>query len=95
MQGTAHSPSFSPSYRWTSLVGAGLHARVAGRIRRLSDTRHWQENAAGIQLAQLRNLLRTASGTVFGKEREFARIAALDDGEMLAAYRKSVPITDA
>jgi hypothetical protein len=94
MQGTAQSPSFSPSYRWTSLVGAGLHARVAGRIRRLSDTRHWQENAAGIQLAQLRNLLRTASGTVFGKEREFARIAALDDGEMLAAYRKSVPIAD-
>jgi len=86
--------SFSPPYRWTSLVGAGLHARVAGRIRLLSDARHWRENAAGIQIAQLRNLLRAASNTVFGKQHDFAKLAALDDAEILAAYRKQVPIAD-
>lgn len=84
----------SPRYRATSLVGAGLRAYLAGRIRQLSDIEHWQVNSAGIQLAQLRNLLRSAQGTVFGKQHDFAKLAQLPQHELLAAYRKAVPIAD-
>jgi hypothetical protein len=83
-----------PSVRWTSLVGAGLRAYLAGRIRLLDNASHWKENSAGIQLAQLRRLLRAASGTSFGKANHFARLATLDDGAMLAGYRAQVPIAD-
>jgi hypothetical protein len=82
------------NFSWTGLVGAGLRASLNGRIRRLSDERHWRENAAGIQLAQLRRLLRDASGTDFGRTHGFARLADLPNAEILPAYRKSVPVAD-
>lgn len=87
-------PSFSPPYRATSLVGAALHARVLGRIGLLNNLRHWKENSAGIQLAQLRNLLHTARHTVFGKQHNFERLSQCDDAELLAAYRSEVPVVD-
>jgi hypothetical protein len=86
--------TFSPAYRWTSLVGAGLRTYLAGRVSLLSHTRHWQENSAGIQLAQLRNLLRQASATEIGKKHGFARLAQLDQPDLLAAYRAEVPVAD-
>ncbi|HYF13696.1 MAG TPA: GH3 auxin-responsive promoter family protein [Phycisphaerales bacterium] len=79
---------------WTGLVGAGMRAALAGRISLLSDARHWKENSAGVQLAQLRSLLRRAAGTAYGRGHDFARIAALEKGEMLAAYRAAVPVAD-
>lgn len=84
----------SPPYRLTSLVGVGLRTYIAGRIRQLSDVEHWKVNSAGIQLAQLRNLLRVASATAFGKQHDFAKLAQLPQHELLAAYRKAVPIAD-
>jgi hypothetical protein len=79
---------------WTSIVGAGLSVALHRRARVLSDTRHWQRNSAGIQRSQLRQLLRQASGTVFGREHGFAKIAELDNSEIVEAYRKSVPVQD-
>lgn len=86
--------TFSPAYRWTSLVGAGLRTYLAGRVSLLSHTRHWRENSAGIQLAQLRNLVRQASATEFGRKHGFARLAQLDQPDLLAAYRAAVPVAD-
>lgn len=86
--------SVHPGFRWTTLVGAAIRAYLAGRIRRLSDGRHWKVNAAGIQLSQLRGLLRTAQGTEFGKTHDFARLASLPNAELLPAYRKAVPVAD-
>ena len=79
---------------WTSLVGVGMRLWLAGRIRLLGDTRHWRTNSAGIQRAQLRRLLRTASRTVVGRRHGFARIAELDHTEMLKAYRATIPVAD-
>jgi hypothetical protein len=84
----------NPQYRWTSLVGAALRLHLAGRVRRLSDERHWRQNAAGIQLAQLRRLLADASGTWFGKAHGFEKLATLPQAELLTAYRKAVPVAD-
>ncbi len=80
--------------RWTALVGAGLLARVWLRSKKLGDLDHWRKNAAKIQLAQLRGLLKKASSTEFGREHGFAKIASLPDAEMLDAYRKAVPVRD-
>jgi hypothetical protein len=76
------------------LVGMGLRALLSGRVRRLSDERHWRENAAGIQLAQLRGLLRRAAGTEFGRGHGFSRLAGLPNADLYAAYRKAVPVAD-
>lgn len=78
----------------TTLVGAGIRTYLHSRIGRLSNTRHWQENAAGIQLSQLRSLLLAAQHTEFGKAHDFANVAALPNAEILPAYRKAVPIAD-
>jgi hypothetical protein len=75
-------------------VGAGLWALLRRRARLLSDTKHWQRNSAGIQVAQLRSLLREAQGTAFGKERGFAKLLPLDNKDLVAAYRKEVPVAD-
>jgi hypothetical protein len=83
-----------PAYSATSLVGVGLAAYLRSRRARLGDTEHWRANSAGIQLAQLRYLLGRAQGTAFGKRHGFAKLAGLPHGEMLAAYRKAVPIAD-
>jgi hypothetical protein len=84
----------NPRYRWTSLVGVGVRTAVHGRIRRLSDQTHWQRNAAGIQVAQLRHLIRAARSTSFGKAHGFATLADLPNAELLPAYRKAVPVAD-
>jgi hypothetical protein len=79
---------------WTSIVGVGLSAYLAQRRRLLSDLTHWQQNSARIQRAQLRELLRQASRAEIGRKHNFARIAELDDGAMLDAYRKELPLAD-
>jgi hypothetical protein len=80
--------------RWTTGLGAILRVLLGGRIRRLSDTVFWQRHSAGIQVSQLRTLLRTARDTEFGRAHEFARLADLPGEELLPAYRKAVPIGD-
>lgn len=88
---TTHQPG---GFRWTSLVGAGLAARVARRKSLLSDERYWTLNTARLQREQLRNLLRKAAGTEFGRARGFAKLAELPDDAIVDAYRQSVPIAD-
>ncbi|MBK9188012.1 MAG: GH3 auxin-responsive promoter family protein [Phycisphaerales bacterium] len=78
----------------TGLVGAAISAWLSGRRRLLSNERHWQRNSAGIQLAQLRNLLRAGVATRFGKSHGFARLLECSNAELLPAYRKAVPIAD-
>jgi hypothetical protein len=80
--------------RLTSLVGVGLWAFLRRRTKLLSDTRHWQRNSAGIQVAQLRNLLREAQDTAFGKEHGFAKLLPLENKDLVAAYREEVPVAD-
>jgi hypothetical protein len=80
--------------RWTALIGAGLRLRVHGRIDRLGDEDHWKFNTGAVQRRQLQGLLRRAAGTVFGREHDFGRLAALPDGELLPAYRRAVPVGD-
>lgn len=82
------------SFRVTSLVGLGVRIYLNGRIRLLSHRSHWTRNAAGIQAAQLRNLLRVARGTEFGRAHDFERIADLPVDQMVNAYRKAVPVSD-
>ncbi|MBS0196980.1 MAG: GH3 auxin-responsive promoter family protein [Planctomycetes bacterium] len=77
-----------------AFVGLSLRAYLARRIRLLSDTRHWQRNSAGIQVAQLRNLLRDASNTVAGRRYGFAKIAELSNDDVVSAYRQAVPVAD-
>ncbi len=77
-----------------AFVGLSLRAYLARRIRLLSDTRHWQRNSAGIQVAQLRNLLRDASNTVAGRRYGFAKIAELSNDDIVSAYRQAVPVAD-
>lgn len=85
----------SQSWRWTSLVGAGLAARVSLRTKRLADRAWWQRSTARVQVAALRNVLTEARGTEFGREHGFARLATIgNDAELLRSYRKAVPIAD-
>src|SRR5262245_11519226 len=78
----------------TSLIGLGVRAYLGARIRLLSNTRHWQRNSAGIQLAQLRSLVVRAQNTEFGRAHDFAKFAGLSGQDLLAAYRKAVPVAD-
>ena len=80
--------------RWTGLVGAGIRLRLLRRIKLLANQEHWTRNTGAIQRGQLRKLLTRAAETEFGRAHGFARIAALDDGQILAAYRKAVPVAD-
>lgn len=82
------------SPRWTPLVGAGLHLRVARRIRLLDDLPYWTRGSVHLQRNTLRKLLRTASGTDFGRRHSFARLAELPDDQIVAAYRTAVPPAD-
>ncbi len=81
-------------FRWTGLVGAALRAYLGRRIAALSDSPAWARRSASIQRAQLRGLLRAASGTEFGRENGFGRLAALPDAEILGAYQAAVPVCD-
>lgn len=60
----------------------------------LSNTAHWRENTAGIQIAQLRNVLAQAQATEFGKSKQFAKLIALENRDIVDAYRKEVPVCD-
>ncbi len=91
MQGTARQPG---GMRWTSLVGVGLRARVAYRVRRLDDAAYWTRNTASEQVGQLRWLLVKAAQTEFGRTHDFFRISRLPESEIIAAYRQSTPIAD-
>ncbi|MEQ9095929.1 MAG: GH3 auxin-responsive promoter family protein [Phycisphaerales bacterium] len=86
-----HQPG---SLRWTSLIGAGLHARVAGRARTLRNHAYWTANTAFIQRAQLRSLLEQARDTAFGREYGFASVLKAGDADIAAEYRKAVPARD-
>src|SRR5262249_20834563 len=59
-----------------------------------SNTEFWTRNTAAIQRGQLRKLLTRAVGTEFGQKHDFAKLALLDDSQILAAYRKAVPVAD-
>ncbi len=83
-----------PSFRWTSLVGAGIAARVALRTRRLGDLRWWNDNTRRVQEAQLKALLRAASGTRIGREKSFARVAEMKGDGLLRAFRDALPAAD-
>ncbi len=91
---TPHPLTENTGWRWTSLVGVGLSARVAARARKISDRGWWQRNTAQIQRNQLRKLLDFASDTRFGQKAGFARLAALDDSQIVSAYRKALPVSD-
>ncbi|MCC6676166.1 MAG: GH3 auxin-responsive promoter family protein [Phycisphaerales bacterium] len=79
---------------WTRLVGIGLQARISRRARLLSDAAYWNRHSAAIQARQLRRLLLAASPTWMGRKHGFARLARLDDEEMIRGYRAGVPIAD-
>lgn len=79
---------------WTSAIGLGLSTFLSGRRKLLSDTRHWKENSARIQRAQLRELLKTAAGTEIGRTHRFAQLATLDDADLLTAYRERIAPAD-
>jgi len=91
---TAASSNARPKGRWTSLIGVGLRARLARRIRLLGDEAFWRRHTALIQRRQLRRLLEAASETEFGRAHEFGRLSMLSDPELLPAYRKAVPVAD-
>jgi hypothetical protein len=80
--------------RWTSLIGAALRVRLARRISRLSDASYWRANTAAIQRRQLLGLLKAARETDFGRAHGFAKLAALGERDVLAAYRAAVPVAD-
>lgn len=80
--------------RATSLVGTGIRAFLAPRIALLNNEKHWTRNSAGIQVAQLRNLMQVSRDTVFGKQFHFAKLLELPNDEIVAAYRKEVPVAD-
>jgi hypothetical protein len=84
----------APFTRWTSLIGAGIRLRIARRVPLLSDRLYWQRNSAAIQRRQLRKLLSTAVGTEFGRQHGFERLAGLDDGQIVDAYRSAVPLAE-
>jgi len=76
------------------MVGLGILAYLGPRRRLLGNTRHWTQHSGGIQRSQLRQLLDAAKGTEFGRAHDFARLAALDNEQILAAYRSAVPVAD-
>ena len=80
--------------RWTSLIGVGLHARVAARAKKLRDHAYWKANTAQIQRNQLRSLLEQAKDTAFGREFSFATVLKASDAEIAIEYRKAVPARD-
>lgn len=81
-------------FRATSLVGAGIRTFLAPRVSLLNNEKHWTRNSAGIQVAQLRNLMQVSKDTVFGKQFHFAKLLELPNDEIVAAYRKEVPVAD-
>lgn len=90
---TTVDPAPAPPTRWTSLVGAGLHAAIAARALTL-DADRWTETAARAQVRQARSLLHAARDTVFGRDHDFAGALRAADKDLVRAYRDRVPIAD-
>lgn len=89
------APTPNAGYSLTSLVGAALRARVEIRRRKLNDLDYWTNSTSAIQADQLRKNLKASARTTFGIKNGFGAIAAIeDDQEMIAAYRKALPICD-
>ena len=88
------SPLAPAPLRWTSLVGAGLATLTARRRLLLDDLTHWKVHTARLQMEQLRSVLTRAKSTQFGKAHDFVRLLSLDNRDLLAAYRKAVPMGD-
>ncbi len=84
----------APRSRWTGLVGAGLRMRLARRIRLLNDVDHWRSNSAALQRRELLKLMAAAKDTQFGRAHGFGRLAALNERDVLGAYRKALPVAD-
>ncbi|MEK6701721.1 MAG: GH3 auxin-responsive promoter family protein [Planctomycetota bacterium] len=81
-------------FRWTAAVGAGMAAMVARRRVLLGDLVHWKVHTARLQAKQLRAILRTAAPTEFGRSHSYAGLIGLPDAELIAGFRKSVPLGD-
>ena len=79
---------------WTPLIGVGLRTYLARRITHLSDTRWWGANAARVQRAQLRGLLKSAANTELGREKRFDAMAARPDASIVEALRDAIPLAD-
>jgi hypothetical protein len=94
MAGGGASRSSAGGLGPTGLVGAGIGLRVLHRSKMLGDEGHWTQQAASIQLLQLRELLSAAEATAFGREHGFARLTKLPDSELVGAYRKATPAAD-
>lgn len=89
------APTPNAGYSLTSLVGAALRARVEIRRRKLNDLDFWTNSTSVIQANQLRKNLKASARTTFGIKHGFGALAAIeDDQDMIAAYRKALPICD-
>lgn len=80
--------------RWTSAIGLGLRTLLHTRIAHLSSPTHPGSHDRKVQLDQLRHLLRLAVETEFGREHDFSSLLSLNDGELLHAYQRAVPMAD-
>jgi len=83
-----------PRRRWTALVGGGLRLKLSRRIRLLSDQDYWKRHTGHVQRRELLKLLNRAKDTEFGRAHGFGRLAALEERDILPAYRKAVPVAD-
>ena len=79
---------------WTGLIGFGLGVKMSRRARLLADEGYWQRETGRIQRDTLRDLVRTAAGTEFGREHGFEKLGSRSGDELLRAYGESVPLTD-
>ncbi len=77
---------------WTRAIGVGLRALLARRIRSLSKTSVWGQQADRVQMRQLRWLLEHAAETEFGRNAQFGRLKRLPDEDMLHGFRQEVPV---
>jgi hypothetical protein len=90
----ATSPARGAVGGWTSLVGRGLSLRLARRRRKVDDAAWWMRNSARVQVRQLRRLIDLAQDTRFGRDHDFKRLLGLADSELVASYRRAVPVVD-
>lgn len=84
----------SRSGSWTGLIGAGLMGMLSKRRRALADRQWWARHAGQVQDGLLEGLLRKATGTGYGREHGFAKLAELPADERRRAYRRAVPMGD-
>ncbi len=71
-----------------------MAALVARRRRHLARTEHWKVHTARLQALQLRQVVRAAAPTEFGRSHDYARLTALPDTDLIAGFRNAVPLGD-